>query len=99
MPNGPRTPTQAPFESFCMARVVAPTARIVCTTSSGRAGSPLIEIGTSPTPNTYSMLNWPGANGRKRGSASGASVSVKVSPVSFVTWRTSNGSGRIGSPA
>src|SRR5512143_1504535 len=43
------------------------------------------------------MLNWPGANGRKCGSASGASVSVKVSPVSLVMWRTSKGSGRIGS--
>src|SRR5512143_3779579 len=43
------------------------------------------------------MLNWPGAKGRKCGSASGASVSVKVSPVSLVMWRSSNGSGRIGS--
>src|SRR5512143_3723393 len=99
VPNGPRRPTHEPFCSFCRAREVAPTARIVCTSCSGRAGSPLIEIGTSPTPNTYSMLNWPGANGRKRGSASGVSVSVKVSPVSRAMWRTSKGSGRIGSEA
>ena len=52
VPKGPRTPTQSPFSSFCMARVVAPTARIVCTRISGFAGSPLIEIGTSPTPKT-----------------------------------------------
>ena len=51
-PKGPRTPTQSPFCSPCIARVVAPTARIVWTSSSGRAGSPLIEIGTSPTPKT-----------------------------------------------
>ena len=52
VPNGPRTPTHAPFSSFCMARVVAPTERIVWTRTSGLAGSPLIEIGTSPTPKT-----------------------------------------------
>ena len=28
------------------------------------AGSPLKLIGTSPTPNTVSMLNWPGAKGK-----------------------------------
>src|SRR3989337_257825 len=42
------------------------------------------------------MLNWPGANGRGATPAIGASVIVKVSPVSFATWRTSNGSGCIG---
>ena len=53
VPKGPRTPDPVALAaSFCSARVVAPTARIVCTSSSGCAGSPLIEIGTSPTPKT-----------------------------------------------
>src|SRR5574341_1056625 len=43
------------------------------------------------------MLNWPGANLRSAAPPTGARVRVKVSPVSFVTWRTSKGSGRIGS--
>src|SRR5512143_3540537 len=45
------------------------------------------------------MLNWPGANGRNLAPPTGDRVSVKVSPVSLVTWRTTNGSGRIGSEA
>ena len=49
-PNGPRAPSTAPGSSAQSAFVTAPTARIVCTSRSGCAGSPLDEIGTSPTP-------------------------------------------------
>ena len=52
LPNGPRTPIAAPSVSPRMALVTAPTSRVVCTSVSGRSGSPLIEMGTSPTPNT-----------------------------------------------
>ena len=38
---------------------------MVWTRRSGSAGSPLMLIGTSPTPNTESMLNWPGAKARR----------------------------------
>ena len=39
------------------APLTAPTARTVCTIRSAVAGSPLMLIATSPSPNTYSMLN------------------------------------------
>ena len=46
------------------------------------AGSPLIEIGTSPTPNACSMVNWPGAEApaarRRRGSSHSVTVSRGV---------------------
>ena len=61
-----------------------PTARVVWTRISWRAGSPLIEIGTSPTPNTYSMLNCPGPNGAMP-TLSGSISRVKVSDVSRCT--------------
>ena len=41
------------------AALVAPALRIV--RSSVEPSAPLTEIGTSPTPGTKSMLNWPGA--------------------------------------
>ena len=49
-PNGPRTPTVSPAPSRVSAADTAPTARIVWTSRSGSAGSPLMQIGTSPTP-------------------------------------------------
>ena len=64
MPNGPRSPTVSPGESRVSAAETGPTARIVWIRRSGSAGSPLRLIGTSPTPNTVSMLNWPGAKAR-----------------------------------
>ena len=49
LPNGPRTPSiVARLGARRSPRVAAPTARTVCTSRSGAAGSPLIEIGTSP---------------------------------------------------
>ena len=51
-PNGPRTPITSPRLSLPIAFVTAPTARMVCVIAPGFAGSPLIEIGTSPTPKT-----------------------------------------------
>ena len=58
----------------------APTSRIVWRSAPAESGEALVEIGTSPTPNAYSMLNWPGAG--TTGSASGSSMSVQVSAVS-----------------
>src|SRR3954469_16686966 len=43
-----------------MARVTDPAARMVWTRSRSLRQSPLMLIGTSPTPAMYSMLNWPG---------------------------------------
>ena len=53
----------------------------MCTVS-GAAGSPLTEIAASPTPNAYSMLNWPGANA-PRGAAP-SSRRVTTSAISLV---------------
>jgi hypothetical protein len=64
------------------ARVTAPTARIVCASTWSRestpASTPLAETGTSPTPNAYSMVNWPG-KGAWIGWSTGRSSSVTVS--------------------
>ena len=49
-PKGPRTPSTSPRFRRQMARVTLPTSRTVWTRVSGRAGSPLMEMGTSPTP-------------------------------------------------
>ena len=57
--------------------VVAPTARTVWTRRSSCEGSPLIEIGTSPAPNAYTIVNWPGAQ-RSAPPAAGSSVHVLV---------------------
>ena len=59
---------------------MAPTSRIVWRSAPPESGEALVEIGTSPTPNAYSMLNWPGAG--TTGSARGSSRSVQVSAVS-----------------
>jgi len=50
--GGPRTPIVSPASSRRIAVVTAPTSRVVCRISAGSVGSPLIEIGTSPTPRT-----------------------------------------------
>ena len=76
VPNGPRTPIMSPGAAAHSARVTAPTARIVCTSSP--PDEPLTETGTSPTPKVYSMVNWPGRGG-SIGSATGRSSSVTVS--------------------
>jgi hypothetical protein len=41
----------------------------------------LTEMGTSPTPNAYTMLNWPG-RGSVIAASTGSRVSVAVSAVS-----------------
>ncbi len=48
----------------------------------GHAGSELMEIAASPTPNTYSMLNWPGLklNALPRSIRSSQSVNVSSFP-------------------
>ena len=52
LPKGPRTPiTSSGFKSRIAFETV-PTARVVCTSGLLLAGSPLIEIGISPTPKT-----------------------------------------------
>jgi hypothetical protein len=51
VPNGPRTPATAPGSSAQSAFVTAPTARMVCVSGPSPSWSPLVEIGTSPTPN------------------------------------------------
>ena len=52
VPNGPRTPIMSPGVAAHRARVTAPTARIVCTSTwPGASPMPLTETGTSPTPN------------------------------------------------
>jgi len=74
------------------ANVTPPTARTVWTSVSGFAGFPLIEIGTSPIPCTYIMLNCPGRND-KGDPSSGLSSSVNTSCVSRLVRRTRNGLG------
>ncbi len=64
------------------ALVTAPTDRMVCTSSGPSAGR-LTEIGTSPTPKAYSIVNWPGRC-RAIGGPAGRRVRVVVSCVS---WR------------
>src|SRR5579875_3659701 len=76
VPYGPRTPIWSPGRAAHSAWLTAPTSRIVCSTGPGDDGSPLIEIGTSPTPGARSMLNWPG---RKPNGPGGCSASVTTS--------------------
>ncbi len=66
-PNGPRIPKTSPIPRLSITVVTRPTIRIVCSRSSS-SGSEEIEIATSPTPGTYTMLNWPGMKS-KRGRA------------------------------
>jgi hypothetical protein len=51
----------SPRLSLLIALVTGPTARVVWISDLFR-GSAQIEIGTSPTPKTYNILNCPGAN-------------------------------------
>ena len=75
--------------------VTAPTARIVWTSVVPfRSRSPLVEIGTSPTPNAYSIVNWPGAIG-SIASSTGSSSSVQLSWFSLRFRTTRYGSGVI----
>src|SRR6478752_2353054 len=97
-PNGPRTPSTVPGPAATRAAVTEPTLRMVCSMRSGRFGSPLIEIGASPTPNAYNMVNWPG-NQESAGPSMGSSSSVYVSRVSCRVRRTTNGRGSMGSGA
>src|SRR5579859_2031408 len=97
LPNGPRTPSMSPALSSRIARDTAPTARVVCTRGTGRSGSPLMEMGISPTPYTYSMLNWPQANGDTPSPSHGSSSSVYVSGISECTCNTLYNLGSIGS--
>ena len=59
--RGRGRPGRRPAARRASARVTPPTSRMVWIEPSGRAGSPLIEIGTSPTPKACSIVNWPGA--------------------------------------
>ncbi len=81
VPKGPRTPSTAPESLAQIASVTAPTARTVSTSGASRSRAPLTEMGTSPTPKTYTITNWPGATARPS-PATGSSVSVHVSAVS-----------------
>src|SRR6516162_287710 len=67
---------------------------MVCSTGPPAAGSPLIEIGTSPVPNAPSMLNWPGRNANTS-PAGGSSSSVTVSADSRRVAVTSHGAGSV----
>ncbi len=87
VPNGPRIPTACPGFAFTSALVALPTERTVYTSRPVSCGSPLIEIGSSPTPYTYSMLNCPGEKAAPSDD-SGSSVSVNVSCVSLTTLNT-----------
>ncbi len=98
MPNGPRTPSTVPGPAATRAAVTEPTLRMVCSMRSGRFGSPLIEMGASPTPNAYNMVNWPGDQD-SAGPSVGSSSRVYVSRVSCRVRRTTNGRGSIGSGA
>src|SRR6266568_4723514 len=95
VPNGPRTPITSPGSIEDRACVTTPTSRMVWTSAPDAAGSPLMEMGTSPTPNAYSMSNWPGENANPP--PGGSRVTVTVSAVSRATWRTRAGAGAIGS--
>src|SRR5215470_14416362 len=92
VPYGPRTPTCCPGCSAHSALVTGPTSRIVCRTWLLRAGSPLIEMGTSPMPGWYSMLNWPGSNSNGSG---GVRPRVTTSVVSRCATATRHGLGSI----
>ena len=59
------------------------------------AGSPLIEIGTSPTPKAWSIVNWPGCE-REAAAVTGSSQIVAVSRVS---WRRPRHRGRGAAPS
>src|SRR5271165_4203013 len=97
LPYGPRMPTVSPCFSIPMALVTTPTLRVVCDSRDDSDGSPLIEIGTSPTPKTYTMLNCPGRNEIFVVSSLGTSSSVKVSSVSRFSRSIRNSSGTMGS--
>src|SRR5215472_6259171 len=92
VPYGPRTPTCCPGRSAHSAVVTWPTSRIVCRTSVFVLGSPLIEMGTSPMPGRYSMLNWPGRNSKGSG---GVRSRVTTSADSRRTAATRHGAGSI----
>src|SRR6476620_2042983 len=95
-PYGPRTPSRSPGAASHRALVTQPTSRTVWVRVPGRPGSPLIEIGTSPTPNAWSIVNWPAANGRALPSAAVRSR-VTVSWVSLRVPVTRKGCGSQGS--
>ena len=66
LPNGPRTPSTSPGFSLRIALGHRCPPRGWCGPGlPAAAGSPLIEIGTSPTPKTYSMLNCPAERSRR----------------------------------
>src|SRR5215207_8281947 len=94
LPNGPRTPTTSPGSAAQIACVARPTARTVWRRRDVSAGSPLIEIGTSPAPPLESIVNCPGAK-RNPSPPSGSSSSVQVSAVSRRLATTANGAGTI----
>src|SRR5512144_1933216 len=71
---------------------------MVWVSRSGRPGSPLMEIGTSPTPNAWSIVNCPAANASPRPSVASRS-SVTVSSVSRRMLVTRKGCGSHGSVA
>ena len=85
VPNGPRMPSTSPVRAPESAADTAPTDRTVCTIPA--PSCPLTETGTSPTPNAYVIVNWPGS-GATIGSSTGSSTSVAVSAVSTTRRRT-----------
>ena len=97
VPYGPRTVSTSPASARASEWLTPPTSRMVCT-SGPPAGSPLMEIGTSPAPNVPIMVNCPGANPSGTPSA-GSRVRVTVSGVSGRFETTRNGRGIIGGGA
>src|SRR4051794_40601941 len=93
-PKGPRTPSTSPARAAQIAVVARPTARTVWTSVAGAAGSPLIEMGTSPAPPAESMVNWPGAKGSPSPPL-GTSARVTVSSVSSRRAVTAKAAGTI----
>src|ERR1039457_6530247 len=93
-PYGPRTLSTSPSAAVARECVTPPRSRMVCSRGPP-AAPPLMEIGTSPTPNAPSIVNCPGLKARGTPLA-GSSATVTVSWVSARTDSTRNGRGIIG---
>jgi len=83
VPKGPRRPSTSPICASVMAVLVAPTA---CTVNSSEPSTAtlLTEMGTSPTPNTHSIMNWPGSD---TGSAPATGTILKLTTFGPSTTR------------
>ena len=61
LPMGPRMPTVSPSSSVWITAVTLPALRIARSKYPSCEGDDVMEIGTSPTPGTSTITNWPGA--------------------------------------